>query len=57
MDIDAKIINHAVEDLQMWMANAPSDTTESAISAWQAGYIAGVNRAVSSREESEVEEI
>lgn len=57
MDIDSKIISHAVEDLQTWMANAPFDTREDAISAWQAGYIAGVNRAVSSREESEVEEL
>ena len=57
MDIDAKIINSAVEDLQLWMANAPIDTTEAAIAAWQAGYIAGVNRAVSSSEESEIEEL
>lgn len=57
MDIDAKIINSAVEDLQLWMANAPIDTTEAAITAWQAGYIAGVNRAVSSSEETEIEEL
>ena len=57
MDIDAKIINSAVEDLKLWKANAPIDTTEAAIAAWQAGYIAGVNRAVSSSEESEIEEI
>ena len=40
------LMGHAVEDLQLWMANAGSDTTESAVLAWQQGYIAGVNRAM-----------
>jgi hypothetical protein len=44
-----KIMSHAVEDLQMYMANAGRDTTESAISAWQIGYIAGINRAIGIR--------
>lgn len=37
---------HAVEDLQVWMANANADTPEAAVMAWQQGYIAGVNRAM-----------
>ena len=40
------LMGHAVEDLQVWMANAGRDTTEAAILAWQQGYIAGVNRAM-----------
>ena len=41
-----EIMDHAVEDLQHWMANAGADTPESAVLAWQQGYIAGVNRAM-----------
>ena len=37
---------NAVEDLQMWLANASVDTTEANILAWQQGYISGVNRAM-----------
>jgi hypothetical protein len=44
-----KIMSHAVEDLQMYMANAGRDTTESAVNAWQIGYIAGINRAIGIR--------
>lgn len=40
------LMEHAVEDLQVWMANAGRDTTEAAVFAWQQGYIAGVNRAM-----------
>lgn len=41
-----ELMAHAVEDLQLFMANAGRDTTEAAIMAWQQGYIAGVNRAM-----------
>jgi len=57
MDIEQKIVSHAVQDLQTWMAKAPSDTNEKAILAWQAGYIAGVQRALNTHEETEVEEV
>lgn len=40
------MMSHAVEDLQRWMANAGSDTTEASVLAWQQGYIAGANRAM-----------
>ena len=57
MDIEAKIVSHAVQDLQTWMASAPADTTEQAIGAWQAGYIAGVNRALTTHEDNDIEEV
>ena len=57
MDIEQKIVSHAVQDLQTWMAKAPSDTNEQAIVAWQAGYIAGVQRALSTHEDNEIEEV
>lgn len=57
MDIEAKIVSHAVQDLQTWMAKAPSDTNEAGILAWQAGYIAGVQRALATHEDTEIEEI
>lgn len=41
-----KIMSNAVEDLQLFVANAPRDTTENEITAWQKGYIAGVQRAM-----------
>ena len=44
-----KIMGHAVEDLQMYMANAGRDTTEESMNAWQQGYIAGINRAIGIR--------
>jgi hypothetical protein len=46
-----KIMGHAVEDLQMYMANAGRDTTEAAIKAWQLGYITGINRAIGVRDD------
>jgi hypothetical protein len=46
-DEETKVLmSSAVEDLQKWMANAGSSTTESELLAWQQGYIAGVNRAM-----------
>ena len=51
-----KLMDHAIEDLQYWMASAGADTTEAAVSAWQQGYIAGVNRAISFSEVADVEE-
>lgn len=50
-----KIMNHAVEDLQRFMATAGRDTTEGTILAWQQGYIAGVQRATSMTTPSKVE--
>lgn len=52
-----EIMNHALEDLQHWMATAGADTTEAAVLAWQQGYIAGVNRGVAINEGTELEEI
>lgn len=40
------LMEYAKQDLQTWMANAGRDTTEAAIIAWQAGYIAGVQRGI-----------
>jgi hypothetical protein len=57
MSLDNEIVKYAVEDLQRWMASVGRDTTESAVAAWQAGYIAGVNRAVGLKEQSAVEEL
>lgn len=56
MDIEKEIVSHAVEDLQKWMANAPSTTTEASIVAWQQGYIAGVQRAISTHDTTSIEE-
>jgi hypothetical protein len=56
-DVDTqKIMQYAVEDLQRFMATAGKDTTESSLLAWQQGYIAGVNRAISFESEQSVEE-
>lgn len=57
MDIESEIVKFAPLDMQKWMASVGRDTTESALTAWQDGYIAGVQRAISIREISEVEEI
>jgi hypothetical protein len=38
------------------MATAGKDTTESSLLAWQQGYIAGVNRAISFESDQSVEE-
>jgi hypothetical protein len=51
-----KIMQHAVEDLQRFMASAGKDTTEASLLAWQQGYIAGVNRAISFESDQVVEE-
>jgi hypothetical protein len=56
MDIEKEIVSHAVEDMQRWMANAPSITTEASVLAWQQGYIAGVQRAISTHDVSSTEE-
>lgn len=50
-------MEHAKTDLQNWMANAPHNTTEQAINAWQAGYIAGIQRGSIQQSSSDVEEI
>lgn len=50
-----KIMGHAVEDLQKFMANAGRDTTEASLLAWQQGYIAGVQRAIGMSNSSKVE--
>ncbi len=57
MDIESEILKSASLDLQRWMASVGRDTTEATVTAWQQGYIAGVQRAISIREVSEVEEI
>jgi hypothetical protein len=57
MNIDEQIVRVAPQDLQRWMATAGRDTTEASINAWQAGYIAGVQRALSIQQESITEEI
>jgi len=49
-------MQHAVEDLQRFMASAGKDTTEASLLAWQQGYIAGVNRAISFESDQTVEE-
>ena len=41
-----RVAEYALEDLQRFVASAPSDTTERELLAWQKGYIAGVNRAL-----------
>lgn len=56
MDIESEVVKFAPLDLQKWMASVGKDTTESAVSAWQQGYIAGIQRAISIRETTEVEE-
>lgn len=51
-------MKYAQQDLQSWMAQAPRDTNEQTIKAWQDGYIAGVQRGIDSAStENPVEEI
>jgi hypothetical protein len=57
MSFDKDIVKFAVQDLQAWMARAGKDTTEAAVIAWQAGYIAGVDRALNVREMTPTEEL
>jgi hypothetical protein len=52
----AKLMEHAIEDLQYWMANAGADTTEAAVGAWQQGYISGINRAIAFSSGTDLEE-
>jgi len=53
-----RVMEHAQQDLQSWMAQASRDTNEQAIKAWQEGYIAGVQRGISeSKVVTEVEEV
>lgn len=57
MDIESEVVKFAALDLQKWMASVAKDTTEAAVASWQQGYIAGVQRAISIRETTEVEEL
>lgn len=41
-----EFMKYAVEDLQKFMANSGKDLMEKSLLAWQAGYIAGIERAV-----------
>jgi hypothetical protein len=50
-----KLMEFAVQDLQKFMMTAGRDTTEASITAWQAGYIAGVQRASTSLSSGTVE--
>lgn len=52
-----QMMQHAKDDLQLWMATAPKDTTEQAIQAWQSGYIAGIQRSIASNPSVEVEDL
>lgn len=45
IDDNKKMIDAALEDLQKFLANAGRGTTEGEVTAWQQGYIAGINRA------------
>jgi hypothetical protein len=54
-DETSRIMQYAVEDLQKYMANSGRDTTEAAILSWQQGYISGVNRAMSIKPITEIE--
>jgi hypothetical protein len=42
-DIDY-IVENAKRDMADWVLKMPYSVTENEISAWQAGYIAGINR-------------
>jgi len=53
-----QMMKYAQQDLQSWMAQAPRDTNEQTIKAWQDGYIAGVQRGVESATvETPIEEL
>lgn len=45
-DETKKFMKYAVEDLQKFMANSGKDLMEKSLLAWQAGYIAGIERAI-----------
>jgi hypothetical protein len=38
------IVTKAKVDMNKWILSLPSSVTEGQVLAWQAGYIAGVNR-------------
>jgi hypothetical protein len=38
------IVSKAKVDMNKWILSLPSSVTEGEVIAWQAGYIAGVNR-------------
>jgi hypothetical protein len=42
-DIDY-IVENAKQDMADWIMKLPYATTESELKAWQAGYVAGINR-------------
>lgn len=42
-DIDY-IVDNAKKDMANWIMKLPYDVTERELTAWQAGYIAGLNR-------------
>lgn len=42
-DIDV-IVQNAKQDMADWVLKLPYSVTESEAKAWQAGYIAGINR-------------
>lgn len=52
-----QMMQHAKDDLQLWMATAPKDTTEQTIQAWQSGYIAGIQRSAMTQSNNEVEDL
>lgn len=56
-DYTKQMMQSAKDDLQLWMATAPKDTNEQAITAWQSGYIAGIQRAMMSQQSNEVEDL
>lgn len=41
----AKIVKHAKLDMQNYFASLTTEPTLTELRAWQAGYIAGINRA------------
>jgi hypothetical protein len=51
-----KFMEYAVEDLQRFMANSGKDLMEKSILAWQAGYIAGIERAVAMQSQAGIDE-
>ena len=38
------IVDNAKKDMSDWVLKLPYDVTEREAAAWQAGYIAGINR-------------
>lgn len=48
-----EFMKYAIEDLQKFMANSGKDLMEKSLLAWQSGYIAGIERSISLRNELE----